>query len=114
MKPFNLEEALAGAKVITGGEKLVTDIAYLPSATDVYKVCAVIDGDILYFTADGHFRDKAHYFIRDLFMAPVKSEGWINIYKGGYKNGYIYKTEEEARASAGSGPISCVRIEWEE
>jgi hypothetical protein len=113
MKPFNLEEALAGAKVITGGEKLVTDIVYLPSATGVYKVCAVIDGDILYFTVDGHFRDKAHDFIRDLFMATVKSEGWINIYKR-RKLGYrVHKTEEEAQASS-SGRIACVRIEWEE
>jgi hypothetical protein len=118
MKPFVLEEALAGAKVITGSEKLVTDIAYFPSSSSVYKVCAVIDGDILYFTVDGHFRNKKHYVTRDLFMAPDISEGWINIYKGGRTGKFIHKTEKEARdnpsaLSSSSDLIACIRIEWE-
>jgi hypothetical protein len=113
MKPFNLEEALAGAKVITGCGEPATDIAYFPSENSVYKVGAVINGGVRFFTVDGHFRDKKHDFICDLFMAPVKSEGWINIYKS-RKLGYcVHKTEEEAQASS-SGRIACVRIEWEE
>jgi hypothetical protein len=114
MKPFNLEAALAGAKVVTGDKKLVTDIAYFPSSNCRYTVCAVIDGDILYFTVNGYFHSGNIDFTRDLFMAPVKSEGWINIYSGEMIGGCIYKTEEDARALGWTSPIACVRIEWEE
>jgi hypothetical protein len=114
MKPFNLEEALAGAKVITGLGKLVTDIAYFPSASGFYKVCAVIDEVILYFTVAGClFKKRTNSFL-DLYMAPVKKEGWINIYKDEKPGECIYKTKEDARASGWTGPIACVRIEWEE
>jgi hypothetical protein len=36
MKPFVLEEALAGAKVINGCGEPATDIAYFPSENSVY------------------------------------------------------------------------------
>jgi hypothetical protein len=114
MKPFDLEAALAGAKVMNGRQEPVTDIAYFPSRSSMYKVCAVINGEIKWFTAAGClFKTSTNAFL-DLFMAPVKREGWINIYKSGYTNGHIYKTEEDARALASPGPIAYVRIEWEE
>jgi hypothetical protein len=115
MKPFVLEEALAGAKVMNGQGKPATDIAYFPSAIGVYKVGAVINGGIVLFTEKGYlFHFENRDFTRDLFMAPVKSEGWVNTYKGGKSIGGIHKTEEDARASAVPGLIACVRIEREE
>jgi hypothetical protein len=114
MKPFNLEAALACAKVMTGEKKPVTDIAYLPSVNSPYKVYAIINGETSYFTVAGCLSKECPNAFLDLFMAPVKSEGWINIYKGGKSMGNIYKTEKEAQASAGSNIIACVRIEWEE
>ena len=114
MKPFNLEAALAGAKVRTGLGKPATDIAYLPSVDSPYKVVVVIDGGIRYFAETGRISKYSISPFLDLFMAPDISEGWINIYKG-MKIGYcLNKTEEEARATAAPDLIACVRIEWEE
>jgi hypothetical protein len=113
MKPFNLEAALAGAKVITGLGKPATDIAYLPSVNSPYKVGAVIDGGIRYFTETGRISKYSPNPLLDLFMAPVKKEGWINIHIGRMTGQFIYKTEGEARASGGLGPIDCIRIKWE-
>ena len=55
----------------------------------------------------------------DLFFAPVKKSGWINLYK---MNSIIspgpraYDTKEEAESAAGdkSYYISTIKIEWEE
>jgi hypothetical protein len=113
MRPFDLAEALAGAKVMTSDKKPVTDIAYFPSISSVYKVCAVICGDVCYFAVDGHYSNKEHD-TRDLFMETVMKEGWINIYKGGKSKGNIYKTKEEAQAASAPDMIACIRIEWEE
>ena len=55
----------------------------------------------------------------DLFFAPVKKEGWINLYK---INSIIspgpraYDTKKEAESAAGnrSDYISTIKIKWEE
>jgi hypothetical protein len=114
MKPFVLEEALAGAKVMNGKQNPVTDIAYFPSIGGSHKVCAVIRGQITPFTTIGRISNGIPNPLMDLFMAPVMKEGWINIYKDEKPGECIYKTEAEARVSGGLSPISCVRIEWEE
>jgi hypothetical protein len=115
MKPFDLAAALAGAKVMTGEKKPVTDIAYLPSSNCRYRVYAVIDREVSQYTEAGClFHSGNNDFTRDLFMAPVMKEGWINIYNGEMTCRSIYKTEEDARASVWTGPIACVHIEWEE
>ena len=62
----------------------------------------------------------------DLFFAPEKHEGWVNIYKAGvprntlgcmvtrYVGSCIWPTEEEAKTAADAGPIATIKIEWEE
>lgn len=56
----------------------------------------------------------------DLFFAPEKKEGWINIYldaeDGSYVETCIYKSKEEAEESGKkwSCYITTVKIEWEE
>lgn len=77
------------------------------------------------FYPDGkYFIDKDDKF--DLFFAPEKHEGWVNIYKGGvpmqaigslgtrYVGSSIWTTEEEAKAAADPEPITTIKIEWEE
>ena len=49
----------------------------------------------------------------DLFFAPEKHEGWINIYPDSSIGG-IYTSEEEARNAASPSCISTIKIEWEE
>lgn len=136
MKPFNLQEALAGKPVVTRDGRKVQDIRHLPSAT-MYTVVGVVDGSLenpRTFTHHGAF--SANDVENDLFMAPQKKKGWINIYQkeGKTESGYYYgnvmaisshrvihSCRESADAGASSpyvqdlGPrIACALIEWEE
>ena len=53
----------------------------------------------------------------DLFFAPEKHIGWVNIYQVGKnkKCGFIYETEEAAKDQFESNEhIATVKVEWEE
>ena len=53
----------------------------------------------------------------DLFFAPEKGEGWVNVYEEGanrYLDGCICVTKEEAKRIRGYGYITTIKIEWEE
>ena len=55
--------------------------------------------------------------LNDLFFAPEKHEGWVNIYKVGKnkKCGFIYETEEAAKSQFEPNEhIATVKVEWEE
>ena len=123
MKQFNLEEYLKNPlrKVVTRDGRNVKILC--TNFTKAQHIIAQIEGND-YSTAfhkDGIF---VHGFESncDLFFAPEKHEGWINIYKhndGHYEgDGNIYNTEEECKANQ----VSCyryqylttIKIEWEE
>ena len=74
MEPFDLEKALAGAPVVTRNGKPVAELHYFKTAERPYKVCAVIDGEVVVLTAKGaYYTEGEHAF--DLFMAPTKHTG---------------------------------------
>ena len=57
----------------------------------------------------------------DLFFAPIKKEGWINLFKDKeinypYIPGIIHDSEEEAKEAIKGDPdfIATIKIEWEE
>lgn len=57
----------------------------------------------------------------DLFFAPEKHEGWINLYQmdyGVYANSDVYPTKEEAerygKFSSHASYVDTCKIEWEE
>ena len=52
----------------------------------------------------------------DLFFAPEKHEGWVNLYPGPTTGVQVYKSEEDAKhcANADAELIATVKIEWEE
>ena len=123
MKQFNLEEYLKNPlrKVITRDGRNVKIL--FTNFTKAQHIIAQIEGND-YSTAfhkDGIFVNgvESNY---DLFFAPEKHEGWMNIYKhndGHYEgDGNIYNTEEECKANQ----VSCyryqylttIKIEWEE
>lgn len=70
------------------------------------------------------YTSKGEYFPNassphDLFFAPIKKEGWINIYHyDGIENANaarrIYDTKEEALACGNKGCVDTIKIEWEE
>ena len=123
MKPFNLEEYL-----INPSKKVVTrdghDVRIVCTDCKNYEYPTVAlvtcndDEFVVNCTKEGkcHTSNKYKY---DLFFAPEKREGWINLYK---MNSIIspgpraYDTKEEAESAAGdkSYYISTIKIEWEE
>lgn len=119
MKQFNLEEYLANPskKVVTRGGRDVRIIC-----TDFDNPNFPVIGEVkgrewpCNFTTKGVF-NRYEVGDSDLFFAPEKHEGWINIYKTrGYCYGgsVIYPTEEEAKTAADADPIATIKIEWEE
>ena len=52
----------------------------------------------------------------DLFFAPEKHEGWVNIYPGPFTGVVVYKSEEDAKhcANVDAKVIATVKVEWEE
>ena len=73
------------------------------------------------YTKGGYF-NPGEEDVCDLFFAPEKHEGWMNIYKhndGHYEgDGNIYNAEEECKANQTScyryQYLTTVKIEWEE
>ena len=121
MKQFNLEEYLKNPsrKVVTRDGRKVTRIL-CTDARGRYPIVALVkalDNDnesSFSYTKDGHF-DPDEEHIYDLFFAPEKHEGWVNVCKSQmYRCGLIHNSEEEARRSRGLDAIATVKIEWEE
>jgi hypothetical protein len=124
MKPFNLERALAGDAVVTQSGKPVPQICHLTAATQNSRpVVFVMDGEVYQCRLDGrYFTRDDEKCVLDLFMAAVRREGWVNVYRdpmcivpGALAgcSGNIWATEDEARRRADSSGMQ-VRVEWEE
>jgi hypothetical protein len=96
MKPFNLEAALKGEKVVTRDGREVTDIHVLHSATTEYKLVAVIDGSIYNRRPDGTGMLNNSQSPLDFFMAPKKV--YVNFYDHGVC--CYFETEKQARDAA--------------
>ena len=119
MKQFNLEEYLKNPerKVVTRDGRSVK--IHCTNYIGAQHIIAQVEGHdySTSFYEDGKYtrdRDDSHL---DLFFAPEKHEGWMNIYKvRGYCYGgsVIYPTEVAAKAAADSDPIATIKIEWEE
>lgn len=118
MKPFNLEEAIAGKPICT---KSGLPARILDTKLKGRKRC--VAAAILY--GDGCEYIK-HYFPNgkefspmescdDLVMASEKRVGWINIYKNNCSSGNIYETKAEAyNARTLDGYTDTIQITWEE
>ena len=125
MKRFSLEEYLANPrKVITRDGRNARIIC--TDAKNNYPIVALIE------TPNGRerqpcgYKEDGTYIIGerlscyDLFFAPEKHEGWLNIYRsesGFYLRGDPYKSKEEADEVAKANYktfCATVKIEWEE
>lgn len=126
MEQFSLEKYLANPsrKVVTGEGRNVRIVS-----TDMrcanYPIVALVElsdnttEDVWTYTKDGEFQvDESTDF--DLFFAPEKHEGWINIYRSEYDDYYkgkiIYSSKEDAIKRGEKTPyyITTTKIEWEE
>ena len=121
MKQFNLKEYLENPlrKVVTRDGRNVT--IHCTNFDGFSPVIAQTEGFCvsLAFHKDGkYFTIKDSDF--DLFFAPEKHEGWVNVFKsisnGNYMGTLIFKSKEEAEKDVKdfSNCIATVKIEWEE
>lgn len=120
MKPFNLQEALAGKPVVDGYGSPVTELHYFATARGGQKLVAVVGGDADSFSDNGQFLED-RVSKNDLFMASEKKEGWVNIWRksdGSVITGYhIYNSEGSAREvpeDYRTTRIAAIKISWEE
>lgn len=123
MKPFNIKEynANPSKKVITRDGKSV-QILYT-NARRNYPIIALVERnsgkDYLFsFLPDGTMRYNKES-INDLFFAPEKHEGFINLYKNIYggvsTDTVVFSTKEHAQASKKyENYLDTIKIEWEE
>lgn len=98
MKPFNLEEALNGAKVITRDGRFVTQLIKF-NADEKETLYGVVGKEIASWKDDGRWGEKEHHIDLFMFVEPVRI--WVNIFKrynGNdiYVGGNRYKSKEDA------------------
>ena len=121
MKQFNLQEFQKNPsrKVVTRDGRPVRILC--TDAVGEYPIVAIVKNENKEiadnFTKDGRlYKDSKDD--RDLFFAPEKKEGYINLFKQttGLNTGFVFNTKEEAEKSAKCIPnyITTVKIEWEE
>lgn len=124
MKPFNLEEYLKNPwrKIVTRDGRNVRIICTNKKGTKLPIValveCENIEKTCCY-TTKGYWNSGEIESNIDLFFAPEKKEGWINIYKavGDRASDYhIWSTEEDAKKEENirSNYVATIKIEWEE
>lgn len=102
MKPFNLEEALNRAKVITRDGRFVTQLTKF-NADEKETLYGVVSNEIVSWKDDGRFSFIPPYndHILDLFMYVEPIRIWVNIFKR-YNSNEIYvganryKSKEDA------------------
>ena len=126
MKPFNLEEYLANPsrKVVTR-DGIPAKILYT-DARGEYPVIALVEHyqetlDVTFsFTKDGKWCTDGTNSNKDLFFAPKKHEGWVNLYRTETSSQYVtsnlYNSEEKAIeiGRTSENYVATVKIEWEE
>lgn len=83
MKPFDLQAALAGAKVQTRDGREVTELYFFKTAKnkETFPVSACVDGKIISFTKNGKWGSQGSINESDLFMVSEKKEYWINVWR---------------------------------
>ena len=124
MKPFNLKEYLdnPSRKVVTRDGKATARIICTDCKSE-YPIIALLsysensEGCEAY-TADGRFSNDGEGR-SDLYFAPEKKEGWVNIYKLNEHymraGDLVFPTKEEAMKSISSEDyVATTHIEWEE
>ena len=121
MKQFDLDEYLANPskKVVTRDGHSVR-IRCTDKKGTIYPVVGLVDIGTREITL--HYTRKGENWSskesdEDIFFAPEKHEGWINIYRNGNyfaRDANIWPTEEDAKRNAVSDHAITIKIEWEE
>ena len=125
MKEFNLTEYLKNPsqKVITRDGRAVRIICTDFKSQMNKPIIALIKEDedeenAFNFKENGRWHlPENEESLKDLFFAPIKREGWVNIYSEQeyrHPGENIFKTKEEAIKYKDINYIATIKIEWEE
>jgi len=125
LKPFDLELAKSGHPVCTRDGHKARILAYdVKNAEPLIVAVEIYDGteQVYTYKLNGKFIDDNDSYEDDLIMAPVKHEGWVNIYKcvdnSVFVGNIIFQTYDEAKNTLETEGkvtyVATVKIEWEE
>ena len=126
MKPFNLEQAKAGAPVCTRDGRPVRIVCYDLKGHKNYPILALVESSVGVESTVSYALNGYHSLDTDtgvdLMMAPVKREGWVNLYtchSGATATDQyaVYPSEKEARSQVRKGNgvyVATAKIEWED
>ena len=126
MKQFNLQEYLANPsrQVVTRDGRKVTRFLCTDAKTD-FPIIALIEAtpgstneSLCAFKKDGRYFEDVNSNC-DLFFAPTKHEGWMNLYKKSFGlliGDLVRDSEEESKkiAAGDEDYITTIKVEWEE
>ena len=118
MKPFTLEEYRNNPKrkIVTrdGRNAKIICTNFLSNK----PIIAEIEKDGYSLSYDENGRNNNFSTPCDLFFAPEKHEGWVNVYHDLKHNeiycGKIYAYEEDAKCADYAYTVATIKIEWEE
>lgn len=124
MKAFSLEEYIKNPnrKIVTRDGKSVRIICTDKKGGDypIIGLCQITNDieNCFTFSPNGHHSSPTSEF--DLFFAPEKHEGWVNVYKGYacYNLGGTVPYQSESEAKKGilkdCGYVGTIKVEWED
>ena len=120
LKPFNLEQALAGAPVMTREGRKVVRIFYAEEACENSQVICVFEtGAVFPYYKDGTYTNSSS--VHELVMAPTKKEGWVVMFHNNSQKDFlvgtkIWASREDAEiwSKGCEGVFAIAKIEWEE
>ena len=128
MEQFSLEKYLANPsrKVVTRAGNsvriLCTDRKGDYPIIALVENCDSIDESVCSYNKNGIFYTSGLSDNNNLFFAPEKHEGWVNLYKWlgkeyTYHMGNVYNSKAEAENGSSNNNykyVATIRIEWEE
>lgn len=120
LKPFNLEQALAGAPVMTREGRKVVRIFYAEEACENSQVMCVFETGVVFpYYKDGTYTNSSS--AHELVMAPTKKEGWVVMFHNNSQKDFIVgtkiwasKEDAEIWYKGCEGIFAIAKIEWEE
>ena len=127
MKQFDLKEYLANPsrKLVTGDGRKVKILCTNRKST--YPIVALVENHDSDNESVYSYRENGLYSMfslseeNNLFFAPEKHEGWVNLYKlankdCAYYTGGIFNSKAEAENKRDTSDlyVTTIKIEWEE
>lgn len=116
MKPFNLNDALSGKKVVTRSGLPVNNLTYNPEADPEYRLVGWVNGRVSSYFTDGKMYMLGENDL-DLFIFPDTKEYWACLWeKNGLKSFDFGNSKQgaERMALASKGNIIKTTLFYEE